>query len=472
MIPQRFFTTPPPTYKVTYFNNKMDTDPRNAELELTWAEIVALYENVRLCEEKYDVPQILPGYFKPEEQWELTHSDEFAELFSSNSYRNSKNVDAISVLIIDLDEAGAREAAERVFSDHEYLLHSSHSYCSEKSDRFRMVLPLETPIPGAVWKDFYSSLNAIIHCDESCFDLARLYLLPSHNPKSDLDPVFIRNKGKLLTRAFLLNLDQRRDDIRRIRTQDAMVSDSIGGNQSDGNHGQYQSYQYESLCDRHKNAIEQHLLSYERQGFKAHRNAYAYAVFQKEFAKAGVFIDLEATIEFIYLSVQENTRLPLHVGNTHEEMGYLVAKGLANKGINIKHESISGQLKRIPSMVSRAMEFSRSGKGWKIKKSLTSGQSMRPPETSLNQSTELNRWLDEKYRPNCPLPDISVVITEILDRFITYSDIKNGEYLEDIAALMVWHVNKAAPNLLPESFDMMALVNKIQSTDKPAAPNP
>lgn len=89
----------------------------------------------------------------------------------------------VSCLVLDYDGTAAIEEGAAVWSRWAHIVHTSWSHGAPEAtgDRYRVVLPLATPIPrddyGRLWR--WSDLESGHAIDRACKDPCRLWFLPS-----------------------------------------------------------------------------------------------------------------------------------------------------------------------------------------------------------------------------------------------------------------------------------------------------
>lgn len=121
--------------------------------------------------------------------------------------RAKKTVDAVSVLIADIDHVTNEDldAILERLTGYAYILHSSHS--DRPGDRcVRIVFRLSRPVPGWDWSRFWrAAVDALrIPADEQCKDTSRFYYRPSRPSDAGEDAFdgsgfdFALNEGEAL----------------------------------------------------------------------------------------------------------------------------------------------------------------------------------------------------------------------------------------------------------------------------------
>ncbi len=160
-------TTSPFRFAVSLLNGKTDARPRPASR--TWAQMCAKIETPLVRRAK-DGPAWSPATFEP-------------------AHRCLKNVQVVALLVLDCDHDNGRQAIVSALKEVgiAYALHSTHSHLrrTEKNPdaepRFRVIIPLETPIPAAQYPALWQSASRLpgINPDESAKDASRLFYTPS-----------------------------------------------------------------------------------------------------------------------------------------------------------------------------------------------------------------------------------------------------------------------------------------------------
>ena len=82
-------------------------------------------------------------------------------IFEGN--RNQKNAKYITMLVYDIDDGTSLESW-RCFSDHYVMIHTSYSH-KPHFNKFRIIIPLETPIPAQDWNR--ASIAAVDHWENT-----------------------------------------------------------------------------------------------------------------------------------------------------------------------------------------------------------------------------------------------------------------------------------------------------------------
>lgn len=156
---------------VSLFASAKDNQP--SPLTVTWADLCHALSTHETRPDK-DGPAWSPARFR------------------TDAPRAIENVEALSCLVFDLDEADPTIEHPEELQQYTHVLHSTHSGC------WRLVLPLARDILPQelpeLWQTTAERLG--IKPDAACRDAARLYYLPSNPP--GVEPVALSASGRLL----------------------------------------------------------------------------------------------------------------------------------------------------------------------------------------------------------------------------------------------------------------------------------
>lgn len=132
----------------------------------------------------------------------------FAPVSYSEPVRADKNVERVTLGVVDYDDGTTIQQAQARFKPFEYLLYTSFRH-TPAHRRFRLVFPLEKPIAAKDWACAWRHLAKLAPgLDESCKDLARIFYLPTHRPGAE--HLSLRNEGKLLVLPTTLPVGKRK----------------------------------------------------------------------------------------------------------------------------------------------------------------------------------------------------------------------------------------------------------------------
>ena len=177
-----------------------DVDVESGITEPSWEEFKAEVMRHRIRDRK-DGPGYIPVMMKMRDEWALQTSQK-----GTKHFRADVNIEALTVLVIDIDEPGALETGEQIFEGYEYIVHSTHNFTPETPWKYRMIVRLAQPIEVANWPACFESLKSRIELDPSCCNPSRFYYYPSHSSASNVAPKSFHQKGKAITEAEILAL--------------------------------------------------------------------------------------------------------------------------------------------------------------------------------------------------------------------------------------------------------------------------
>lgn len=161
LIPKEI-TVGRPLYIAT-FKNQMDNTPHCEALP--WEQLCRILGSHRTRERKDGGPTWSPVRY-PE-----------------GAIRGNGNVIDVHLAVLDIDGGATIEDFKPRLDGYAYVLHTSFSH-KEDHPKFRVILPLTTPVKAAEWHATWLRINAKFggFNDPSCKDPARIYFLPAHPP--------------------------------------------------------------------------------------------------------------------------------------------------------------------------------------------------------------------------------------------------------------------------------------------------
>lgn len=116
------------------------------------------------------------------------------------SYRKAELARLVTALTFDFDSGVTPEEILPHFEGFEYVAYTSWSNSPELS-KWRLVLPLATPVEASRWKAFWAAARAhfgVEMSDKACKDPVRMYYLPSHHDQNEGVKFSVRNVGRWL----------------------------------------------------------------------------------------------------------------------------------------------------------------------------------------------------------------------------------------------------------------------------------
>jgi hypothetical protein len=169
---------------ISAFDNAFDNQPRGRDTTLAALVRALTTFPVIAAANKLDLPAWSPARF------------------AAGTQRKSRNVVEIGALVFDHDE-GDPDAALAGWAGSIAVVHSTWSH-TEDAPRFRVVVPLATPIPAARWPAAWAlAVARAPGADPACKDPARLFFRPAR-PSAEAAHFAKVQGGQLLDLSLLL----------------------------------------------------------------------------------------------------------------------------------------------------------------------------------------------------------------------------------------------------------------------------
>lgn len=86
-----------------------------------------------------------------------------------NSPRQAENVIAFYAIVLDIDDGVSYDDVRHDLQKYEYVMYSSGGTGLKHGDRFRVILPLNVPMPATDWKRYNTSLSERFPYSDECF---------------------------------------------------------------------------------------------------------------------------------------------------------------------------------------------------------------------------------------------------------------------------------------------------------------
>lgn len=145
--------------------------------------MVKLVQNPRVREDKKQIPLFAWG--NPKSPW-IPSDDDYNSMAAI-----SDNIKEYTAIQLDFDDGWMsvdQFIAEN--SDYRYYLYTSYNHGFKgDGDRFRVIMPLSTPLDpydmGGAYKRYMGTLYP--HCDMSCFDRAHFQCIPAVRPDGGME---------------------------------------------------------------------------------------------------------------------------------------------------------------------------------------------------------------------------------------------------------------------------------------------
>jgi len=113
-----------------------------------------------------------------------------------NTPRTADNVIAFYAIVLDIDDGATYEEIRNDLQKYEYVLYSSGGTGLKHGDRFRVILPLNAPMPANDWKRYNTSLSERFPYSDECFKKGiQIQYLPVVNTAFESQFIAEHHKG-------------------------------------------------------------------------------------------------------------------------------------------------------------------------------------------------------------------------------------------------------------------------------------
>lgn len=330
-----------------------------------WEDLAYTLLEHRPTRDKKDTPAIIPVRFKEEEDCQLSKPKEGG----NPTFRNDKNVDAVTLVVLDLDKRGSLEKAKNYFEGFENIVYSTYSYSKEAPYKFRMVLPLKEPVPSEEWRDIFELLKVGVDPDKKCGNLSRIYYMPSYPEGSDIKPVSIYSHGELISKEDIFELSNKflaenTVEINEFSSRQFKLKSGSGDDNKYHHFIEGEIYKHERFFGELDNSYEG-MLARENldSSIKKYltgdvedqsRHYFALAVTSSEYELYGGKVDLDATVQFMYRASQEFSS-PISAGNTGEELVEMFASAMIKNCPEVLDEKYEGSIFKLQEDIERSI---------------------------------------------------------------------------------------------------------------------
>lgn len=151
-----------PTFAVATFSSAFDNHP--APRRVTWRALCQSLTTFRVvrAEDKRHLPAWSPAEYP------------------DGARRCASAVRAVSCIVLDLDDGSRAAQAQAAWEDWPHIVHTTWSHTPD-APRLRLVVPLEVPVPRALWHRAWHWAHARsgLVADPACKDPSRLYFVPA-----------------------------------------------------------------------------------------------------------------------------------------------------------------------------------------------------------------------------------------------------------------------------------------------------
>lgn len=188
-------------YKIFPFKNRYDNHVEHDKAEtLTLDEYIQLLSTHNITHDK-DSFAFIAGDFKtlndnPKPVDKKVNGVVIGTIPNTIA-RGKENLISINSMCIDFDEGVTIEQAKETFKDYLYIGYSSFRHQLKGVDKFRMVFPLEQIVtPDEILVRRKGLREFFKGCDNTTFDIGRIFYLPSFDPANNIKPISWVNYGK------------------------------------------------------------------------------------------------------------------------------------------------------------------------------------------------------------------------------------------------------------------------------------
>lgn len=313
------------TVDFVVFDNISSSEVEDGVMDLPWDELSTHFFNSHHIRSSKDGPNIWPVRLKPRDQW--VKSKKRPDDKGESTYRTLENVEAITMIVMDLDKPGCLDMVKEHFPQYKKIIYSTHSNSAETPYKHRLVMPVSKPITPEQWDtETFDMMRALTDGDRSCRNLSRLYYLPSHSPNAGIDPTLEKTDGQSITP----------EDIKTIYNKFLKQNPGADRPRKKGSQQYLEpqirtnlNYTYDGMCHRHASRIRGYLQNDDNRHSFALGTIYHEALSNKE------EMNIPATIKFIFRAAKEFSSKPLHLGNTISEIPEMLSSAIAKEAPGI-----------------------------------------------------------------------------------------------------------------------------------------
>lgn len=325
---------------VVNLENAFDLDIEAGQVEYSWEEFKESLLTHRIRNNKNGVG-FMPVLTKPQSEWQELFTKEVKKADGSvtpsvKHYRGDVNIEAITALVIDLDQPGALEASQELFADYERIVYSTHSFTEKQPYKYRMVIRLMEPIPVENWPICFEALKSRIQLDPVCCNPSRFYFYPSHSKDANITPRAEPYSGRPISMDDILGMAADKDALLQVRAGRRTVLSRPGL----GGKGEVRTRRHFSgAVVGHFDAIgdsvdvsmaamtKRHAKSIAEYDIEGSRHNLALSISSRELYQYGPKTDLKSLVLFIF-KVAANGNRGIETGNTVEELPGMIVTGM------------------------------------------------------------------------------------------------------------------------------------------------
>jgi hypothetical protein len=325
---------------VVNLENAFDLDIEAGQVEYSWEEFKESLLTHRIRNRK-DGVGFMPVLTKPQAEWQELFTKEGKNQDGSVKpsvmhYRGDVNIEAITALVIDLDQPGALEASQELFADYERIVHSTHTFTPETPWKYRMIIRLMEPIPVESWPICFEALKSRIHLDPVCCNPSRFYYYPSHSKDANITPRAEPYPGKPISMEDILSMAKDKDVLLQAKSarRTVLSRPGLGGKGGVRTRRHFSGAvigHYDSIGDNIDVSLagmtKRHAKSIAEYEIEGSRHNLALSISSRELYQYGPKTDIKSLVLFIF-KVAANGNRGLETGNTAEELPGMIVTGM------------------------------------------------------------------------------------------------------------------------------------------------
>lgn len=327
---------------VVNLKDAFDVDVENGLYEFSWEEFKEELLTHRIRNKK-DGAGFMPVLTKPESEWQEIWTKEIKDKqgnvtkASTKHYRGDVNIEAITALVIDLDEPNALDEGQRIFADYERVVHSTHNYTPETPYKYRMVIRLLEPILVENWPICFAALKSRIKLDPVCCNPSRFYYYPSHAKDSNITPRADHYRGKAISLEDILGLASDKEILSQakpVKYKPQLMRQGLNGSAPIRTRRHFSGAKvghYDAVPDQVDVSLEamkkRHATSLAEYDLEGSNHNLALSITSRELYLYGPKTDIKSLILFVFKAAAGGSGA-LESGNTPDELPGMLITGM------------------------------------------------------------------------------------------------------------------------------------------------
>lgn len=150
--------------KYTHYESRFSSKDKGiSHIEGEWSEVVETITNKAEWHKFHATDK--ETYNRAKEKFDAIVMAEM----KPNMPRTADNVVSFYAIVLDIDDGASYEDIRQDLQKYEYVLYSSGGTGLKGGDRFRVILPLNVPMPASDWKRYNTSLSERFTYSDECF---------------------------------------------------------------------------------------------------------------------------------------------------------------------------------------------------------------------------------------------------------------------------------------------------------------